>query len=95
MNGINHTLECAIHALAPICANCGVRIVGHGIERTAPSSAATTVPNTRALPDFMTVSEPSGHPYASRVTAALDLVGHPNSGHVDRGSCRPMSERKI
>ena len=24
--------ECAIHALAPACGNCGVRIVGHGVE---------------------------------------------------------------
>lgn len=24
--------ECAIHALAPLCAHCGVRIVGHGLE---------------------------------------------------------------
>ncbi len=24
--------ECAISALAPTCANCGVRIVGHGVE---------------------------------------------------------------
>jgi hypothetical protein len=26
------SFECAIHALAPTCANCGIRIVGHGIE---------------------------------------------------------------
>lgn len=24
--------ECAIQALAPICAHCGCRVVGHGIE---------------------------------------------------------------
>jgi hypothetical protein len=24
--------ECAIHALAPECEHCGVRIVGHGVE---------------------------------------------------------------
>ena len=24
--------ECAIHKLAPTCAHCGCRIVGHGIE---------------------------------------------------------------
>ena len=24
--------ECAIHALAPICHHCGVRIIGHGME---------------------------------------------------------------
>ena len=26
------SFECAIHALAPTCANCGIKIVGHGIE---------------------------------------------------------------
>jgi hypothetical protein len=24
--------ECAIHALAPICAHCGCRVIGHGVE---------------------------------------------------------------
>jgi hypothetical protein len=24
--------ECAIHALAPVCAHCGCRIIGHGME---------------------------------------------------------------
>jgi hypothetical protein len=27
------SFECAIHALAPTCAHCGTRIVGHGLER--------------------------------------------------------------
>ena len=34
-DGASHTFdsfECAIHALAPKCAHCGVRIVGHGLE---------------------------------------------------------------
>jgi hypothetical protein len=26
------SFECAIKALAPTCAHCGVRIIGHGIE---------------------------------------------------------------
>lgn len=26
------SFECAIHALAPVCAHCGIRIVGHGVE---------------------------------------------------------------
>ena len=33
--GQNHTFdsfECAIHRLAPVCAHCQCRIVGHGIE---------------------------------------------------------------
>ena len=35
MGGRTHTVdsfECAIHTLAPTCAQCGVRIVGHGLE---------------------------------------------------------------
>jgi hypothetical protein len=34
-NGRTHTFdsfECAIHALAPTCAHCGCRIIGHGVE---------------------------------------------------------------
>ena len=27
------SFECAIHALAPTCAKCGVRIIGHGLEK--------------------------------------------------------------
>ena len=29
------SFECAIHALAPKCAHCGIRIVGHGLETPA------------------------------------------------------------
>ena len=35
MQGESHTFdsfECAIHALAPTCAHCGCRIIGHGVE---------------------------------------------------------------
>lgn len=35
MNGNNYifdSFECAIHALAPKCNECGVKILGHGIE---------------------------------------------------------------
>jgi hypothetical protein len=33
--GQTHTFdsfECAIHALAPTCGHCGIKIIGHGIE---------------------------------------------------------------
>jgi hypothetical protein len=36
MAGKTHTFdsfECAIHALAPACAHCGCRIVGHGVQQ--------------------------------------------------------------
>jgi hypothetical protein len=26
------SFECAIHKLAPVCAHCGCKIIGHGIE---------------------------------------------------------------
>ena len=35
MDGITYTFdsfECAIHRLAPVCAHCQCRIVGHGVE---------------------------------------------------------------
>lgn len=34
-DGGTHTFdsfECAIHAVAPACAHCGCKIVGHGVE---------------------------------------------------------------
>jgi len=36
MAGQRHTFdsfECAIHALAPACAHCGCKVIGHGVER--------------------------------------------------------------
>ena len=36
-DGKTHTFdsfECAIQSLAPTCAKCGVRIVGHGLEKS-------------------------------------------------------------
>ena len=35
MSGQAHTFdsfECAIHILAPTCAHCGCKVVGHGVE---------------------------------------------------------------
>ena len=26
------SFECAIHALAPSCGHCGIRVIGHGVE---------------------------------------------------------------
>lgn len=31
-NGTFDSFECAIHRLAPVCAHCGCRILGHGAE---------------------------------------------------------------
>jgi hypothetical protein len=35
MAGTSHifdSFECAIHALAPTCAHCGCKVIGHGVE---------------------------------------------------------------
>ncbi|MGE5288624.1 MAG: Prokaryotic metallothionein [Micromonosporaceae bacterium] len=35
MNGQVHvfdSFECAIHQLAPVCAHCGCRVIGHGVQ---------------------------------------------------------------
>ncbi len=36
MDGSRHvfdSFECAIHALAPVCAHCGCKVIGHGVEQ--------------------------------------------------------------
>lgn len=36
ISGKSHTfdcLECAIHVLAPSCSTCGVRVIGHGLQK--------------------------------------------------------------
>jgi len=36
MGGQTHTFdsfECAIHALAPACAHCECKVIGHGVEK--------------------------------------------------------------
>lgn len=38
ISGETHTFdsfECAVHALAPVCSQCGCRILGHGLEANA------------------------------------------------------------
>lgn len=30
--GTFDSFECAVHAMAPVCAHCGCRILGHGVE---------------------------------------------------------------
>ena len=30
--GTFDSVECAIHALAPVCAHCGCRVIGHGMH---------------------------------------------------------------
>ena len=48
-------LECAAHALAPACAHCGCRILGHGVEESGSTyccvSCARQVAGRTALRD--------------------------------------------
>jgi hypothetical protein len=57
------SFECAIHKLAPVCAHCGCKIVGHGIEakdnifccascseRSGQHGAVDNILNTRPTP---------------------------------------------
>jgi hypothetical protein len=53
MNGTAHTFdsfECAIHALAPTCANCRIHIVATGSKKKAPFFAASIAPRSKAWP---------------------------------------------
>jgi hypothetical protein len=50
-DGHSHTFdsfECAIHALAPSCQHCGLRIVGHGIERDGSTYCCAHCASARA-----------------------------------------------
>jgi hypothetical protein len=31
-SGVFDSFECAAHAMAPTCAHCGCRVLGHGVE---------------------------------------------------------------
>ena len=35
LSGTFDSFECAIHLMAPLCAHCGCRILGHGVENEA------------------------------------------------------------
>jgi len=43
--GAVHTFdsfECAIHRMAPVCEHCGCKVIGHGMQQVAASTAART-----------------------------------------------------
>ena len=57
MDGESHTFdsfECAHRRRSPpTCGHCGLRIVGHGVEKDrAGSSAARTAPRRKAFPEI-------------------------------------------
>jgi hypothetical protein len=44
LGGASHTFdsfECAIQALAPSCAHCGCRVIGHGVEEKGRTYCCT------------------------------------------------------
>lgn len=52
--GVFDCFECAVHAMAPRCANCGVRVLGRGVET---GSAIFCCPNCAKSPSLSNVSE--------------------------------------
>lgn len=52
MNGGTHTFECAIHALAPTCAHCGIHIVGHGLEKDGTFSCCEHCAEKKGVKEF-------------------------------------------
>ena len=55
MGGARHTFdsfECAIHALAPVCAHCGCRIVGHGLEKEGTFYCCRTCADQEGVKGF-------------------------------------------
>lgn len=54
-NGRAHVFdcfECAIHALAPVCAHCGCRIVGHGMEHALEMYCCAHCAQSRGVGDL-------------------------------------------
>lgn len=49
--------ECAIHDLAPSCRNCGVKIVGHGVEAEDQLFCGAHCARSRGYDDIIDHSE--------------------------------------
>jgi len=50
--------ECAIHALAPVCQHCGVRIIGHGVEEAGRIFCGANCAQQEGVPGFTDRFEP-------------------------------------
>jgi hypothetical protein len=46
------SFECAIHALAPTCENCGCRIIGHGMEAGGRFFCGASCAKASGVPDL-------------------------------------------
>ena len=61
LRGHAHTFdcfECAIHMLAPVCAHCGIRIVGHGVEGNGTFFCCAHCASVKGLPGARDRVEP-------------------------------------
>jgi hypothetical protein len=46
------SFECAIHALAPVCEHCEVRIIGHGMEADGKFFCCATCASHSGIPQM-------------------------------------------
>jgi hypothetical protein len=53
------SFECAIHALAPVCAACGIRILGHGLEKAGAFYCCNHCAEAKGAAIY--AIEPDGH----------------------------------
>ncbi|MFC7511908.1 hypothetical protein ACFQV4_22580 [Streptomyces thermocarboxydus] len=51
------SIECAAHKLAPICDNCGCKVLGHGLQAGGQFFAAPTAPAPRGTPSWPTAPD--------------------------------------
>ncbi len=60
-NGARHvfdSFECAIHALAPYCAHCGCRVIGHGVESRGTIFCCVSCADARGMHGLRDRAEP-------------------------------------
>lgn len=53
------SFECAIHALAPTCAHCGCRIIGHGMETDGVFYCCAHCASQHGIQEFKDRVEPA------------------------------------
>jgi hypothetical protein len=51
------SFECAIQAMAPACAHCGCRVIGHGVEAATTIYCCAHCARMEGLPDLSDRSE--------------------------------------
>lgn len=56
INNSKHTFdsfECAIHAVAPECAHCGCKIIGHGVEASGTIFCCANCAEMSGVPELI------------------------------------------